>query len=179
MIKHSIAFIVILVLLVGGMSALVADEKPVALAAPQLQETSTPRPTPTTEPQLTDTPEPQPTNTSPPQPPTNTPVPPTNTPVPPTNTPVPPTRAPQPTSKPKQPQQPTKAPVPTEPPAPTAWLDRIPTTGFGSAGGWVLGATGLLLVCILIVARRLRMGKESGKEDNAASQSVNRRHPPQ
>jgi outer membrane biosynthesis protein TonB len=182
MIKRVSVFAVVLVLLVGGMGMLASEGKPVAHAAPRLQETTTPRPTPTDEPQFTDTPEP-PTDT--PGGPTDTPPPPpTNTPVPPTDTPVPPTRAPRPTSKPtskpKPPKEPAKTSVPEPPaPTPTAALDRIPTTGFGSIGGWTLGVTGLVLVCILVVVRRLRTRKtsEEGNHDTAV-QSSGRRHPP-
>jgi hypothetical protein len=184
MIKRASVFAVVLVLLVGGMGMLAPEVKPMAHAAPQLQETTTPRPTPTDEPQVTDTPEPPtdtpsgPTDTPPPS--TDTPVPPTDTPVPPTNTSVPPTQAPKPTSKPKPPKEPAKTSVPEPPaPAPTAALDRIPTTGFGSIGGWTLGITGLVLVCILVVVRRLRTRKtsEEGNHDTAV-QSSGRRHPP-
>jgi hypothetical protein len=162
MIKRAPVFAIVLVLLTCGMSLFVAGRKPIVQAAPQLQETSTPRPTPTNEPQPTS--EPQPTNT--PEAPT--------TPPRPTNTPVPPTRAPKPTSKPKPPSEPaaTEAPAPT-----TTALDKIPTTGFGSVGGWTLGVTGLVLVCVLVAVRHLRTRKASAKEnDKPNRQSSNHHH---
>jgi hypothetical protein len=76
-IKRATAFIAVLILLASGMVMLAPDWKPMAQAVPQLQETSTLRPTPINEPQSTNTPGPQPTNT-----------------------PVPPTKAPKPTPMP-------------------------------------------------------------------------------
>jgi hypothetical protein len=181
MIKRASVFTVVLVLLAGGMGMLASEGKPVARAAPQLQETTTPRPTPTSIP--TDTP------VTPTQAPNDTPTPASSdTPTPassdtptPTSTDTPaPTQAPRPTSKPKPPKEPAKTSVPEPPaPTPTAALDRIPTTGFGSVGGWTLGVTGLILVCILVVVRRLRTRKtsEEGNHDTAV-QSSGRRHPP-
>jgi len=173
MIKRVSVFAVVLVLLVGGMGMLASEGKPVAHAAPRLQETTTPRPTPTSIP--TDTP------VTPTQAPTDTPTPASSDTPTPTSTDTPaPTQAPRPTSKPKPPKEPAKTSVPEPPaPAPTAALDRIPTTGFGSIGGWTLGVTGLVLVCILVVVRRLRTRKtsEEGNHDTAV-QSSGRRHPP-
>jgi outer membrane biosynthesis protein TonB len=173
--KQTVVFVGILTLIAVGIRGLAFEKSPVVYAAPQLQETSTPRPTPTNESQPTNTPEPGPTNTpeegptnTPEEGPTNTPVPPTNTSEPPTNTPVPPTEEPKPTSKPKKRRKSSGSsdptPVPPPPPTPTvAVLDSIPSTGFG-VGGWTLGITGLVLTCILVVARRLRLGKKGRTE---------------
>jgi outer membrane biosynthesis protein TonB len=182
MIKQTTVLIAILALIAGGMSILASEGNPVAYAAPRIQETEPPRPTPTNEPRPTSTPEPPPTNTPEP-PPTNTPEQePTNTPlpVPPTNAPIPPTNEPEPTSKPKKQHKSSDSSSPTSvPPAPAvAVSDSVPSTGFGSVGGWTLGVTGLILVCVLIVARRLRIGKgnRTGRSDTYGEPGKHR-HP--
>jgi outer membrane biosynthesis protein TonB len=185
MTKQTVILVAILVLSAGGMSMLASLGSSVVYAAPRIQETEEPRPTPTNEPQETEPPV-QPTNTqeSPtntPEAPTNTPVAPTNTPESPTDTPIPPTNEPKPTSKPKKPSKSSDSSAPTAvPPAPTAAVSvTVPSTGFGSVGGWTLGITGLVLICVLIVARRLRIGSRDRKgRSDTAEQTVNH-HPPQ
>lgn len=153
--------------LIAGVSILASRGNLVAYAAPRIQATDAPRPTPTNEPQPTE--------------PTDTPESPTDTPEPPTDTPIPPTKEPKPTSKPKKPRKSSGEPDPTSvPPAPTAAVPdaAVPTTGFGGVGGWTVGITGLILVCILVVARRLRMGiaNRQGRSDTDGLPS-NHRHP--
>lgn len=190
--KQTIVLVGILALIAGGMSVLASEGDLVAYAAPRFQETEEPpRPTPTNEPQATEPPAPTNTQEAPPTdtsvPPTNTSVPPTNTSEPPTNTPEPPTgtsesptEEPKPTSKPKKRRKSSDSSAPTPvPPAPTAAVSvSIPSTGLGSVGGWTLGITGLILACILVVARRLRMGRGNRKGiSDTAGQSVNHHHP--
>jgi hypothetical protein len=177
MIKQTVVLVAILALFAGGISTLASGGNSLVQAAP-VQETEPPRPTPTNEPQETEPPV-QPTNTQ--ESPTNTPAPPTNTPISPTNTPVPSTEEPKPTSKPKKPSKSSGSSAPTPvPPAPTvAASSSIPATGFGSVGGWTLVVTGLVLVCILVVARRLRMGNRDGKGRNDADGQAVDHHRPQ